>query len=346
MPRTSAKILVIRLSSLGDLILMVPMLRALRSGFPDREIHLVCKERYTGLFDGNELLDRIIVVQNGGMGELVRIRSWLDMERYDTIIDAHNVIRSNLLFHTLRARRKYQIRKDELKKSLLILGKLNLYRRAISQADRYARLARMLGVEMTGENGELSVPERSADRAERTLSHAGLGGTPLVAFAPGARWRTKRWPEEHYAELIAGVSRRGWQPILIGGADDAALNARIAHMSRVKALDLTGSLSILESAALLRRCSALATNDSAPLHLAESVGTPVLAFFGPTVREFGYFPLLARSRVLQATLSCRPCSRNGARPCPYGTRECLTAIKASQALESLLGLLEETRRRS
>ena len=106
-------------------------------------------------------------------------------------------------------------------------------------------------------------------------------------------------------------------------------------------LDLTGRLSILESAAVLKRCAALVTNDSAPLHLAESVGTPVVAFFGPTVREFGYFPRLPRSRALEVSLRCRPCSRNGARRCPYGTKECLAAIPPERAMEELAPLLDE-----
>ena len=341
MVHARSKILVIRLSSLGDLILMVPMLRALRSGSPGAQIHLVCKEKYAGLFEGNGFLDRIITVGRGGFGELIELRSALDRERYDVIIDAHNVIRSSALFHTLRARRKLQIRKNEVQKLLLIRGKTNLYRHDTSQAERYAALARELGIAVTDEFEELPVPGSAVTGAQRALARAGWAGKSLVAFAPGARWRTKTWPEEYYARLIGAVSRRGYEPLLIGGADDSAANAGIARMSGTAPLDLTGTLSIIESAAVLKECRALVTNDSAPLHLAEAVRTPVVAFFGPTVREFGYYPRLARSRVLEIALSCRPCSRNGARACPYGTKECLSAIEPPAALEALATLLEE-----
>jgi heptosyltransferase-2 len=324
MLQASSKILVIRLSSLGDLILMVPMLRALRSGLPDAEIHLVCKEKYAGLFEDNGFLDRIIIVRRGGLSELIELRSTLSSERYGTIIDAHNVLRSNILFHTLHARRKLQIRKDELKKLLLIRGKTNLYTRDISQAERYAALARELSVTVSDDFEGLPMPVSAAKGAQRALARAGWSGKPLVAFAPSARWRTKTC-----------------QPVLIGGAEDSAANARVALMSGGAALDLTGTLSIIESAAVLKQCGALVTNDSAPLHLAEAAGTPVVAFFGPTVREFGYYPRLARSRVLERTLPCRPCSRNGARACPYGTKECLSAIDPPAALETLTELLEE-----
>jgi heptosyltransferase-2 len=334
------KILVIRLSSLGDLVLMVPMLRALRSGFPGAEIHLLCKEKYAGLFDGSDFLNRIVEVRRGDFKELIRIRSWLGMERYDVIMDAHGMIRSTLLFRTLRAPRKLRIGKDEVKKLLLIRGKTNLYGAMTSQTARYAELAGKLGTEVTEAFEGLPVPERAAERAERELARVARDGAPLVAFAPGARWVTKMWPKEYYAQLITEIQRRGFGTILIGGAEDSAVNAEIARISP-GVVDLTGSLSIIESAAVLKRCGTLVTNDSAPLHLAEAVGTPVVAFFGPTVREFGYFPRLAKSRVLEVAVPCRPCSRNGARTCPYGTRECLTTITPSDALGTIIEVLGE-----
>lgn len=343
MPQPSGRICIIRLGSLGDLILMLPMLGALRSGFPTKEIHLVCKEKYVGLFDGGGLVDSLIPVKRGDLREIVELRSSLNRAGYEAIVDAHGVIRSNLLFHTLRAPKKLQIRKDELKKGLLIVGKVNLYARVTSQVERFAELARRLGAEMREPYAELPVPPTAARSADAALVRAGFGGGPLVAFAPGARWPTKMWPTEHFARLIFEASARGFECLLVGGAEDSATNAEVAEISRSAPRNLTGALSIIESAAVLKRCRALVANDSAPLHLAEAVGTPVIAFFGPTVREFGYYPRLPASRALESALSCRPCSRNGKRPCPYGTKKCLTSIEPSTALEALLKALEETR---
>jgi heptosyltransferase-2 len=346
MAKESSKILVMRLSSLGDLILMIPMLRALRESSADRRVHLLCKARYAGLFEGNGFLDRLIPVEQGDLRDLMRLRRQLAREEYDAIIDAHNVIRSNLLFHSLPAKRKLQIAKSEMKKLLLIRGKINLYRQVISQADRYAVLAGSLGAPPRESFAELPIPPDAARRAAAALSEAGLGDGAVVALAPGARWQTKMWPKEYFGELIARIAQGGDRIVLIGGREDSALNAEIARAASPAPLDLTGKLSIMESAAVLKRCAALVTNDSAPLHLAEAVGTPVVAFFGPTVREFGYFPRLERSRSLEAELDCRPCSRNGARPCPYGTKECLTAINPQKAHEALLAVVGERRLQS
>ncbi len=341
MSQATGKICIIRLGSLGDLVLMVPMLRALRSEFPSNEIHLVCKEKFSGLFDAGGLVDSFIAVKRGDLPELFRLRAALSRERYETIIDAHGVIRSNLLFHSLRAWRKLQIRKDEIRKAALIVGRINLYHRIESQAGRYAELAARLGAETRGTHAGLPVSPAAERRAE-TLLGAG-GGRPPIAFAPGARWPTKRWPAGHFARLIAEAAARGCRCILLGGSEDLGANAEVAALSECAPLDLTGALSIMESAAVLKRCGALVTNDSAPLHLAEAVGTPVIALFGPTVREFGYYPRLERSRALETMLPCRPCSRNGKRSCPYGTKECLTSIEPRSALEALFETLGNTR---
>ncbi len=346
MSQASGKICIIRLGSLGDLVLMVPMLRALRSAFPSKEIHLVCKEKYAGLFDGGGLVDSLIPVRRGDLREIVDLRSALGRGGYEALVDAHGVIRSRLLLLALRAPTKIRIRKNEIEKAALIVGKMNLYRRVTTQTERYAELARKLGAEIREPYAELPVPPGAVRTAEAACARAGRGGKPLIAFAPGARWPTKRWPAELFARLIFEASARGLDPLLIGGAEDAATNAEVAALSRSSPLDLTGSLSIIESAAVLKRCGALVTNDSAPLHLAEAVGTPVIAFFGPTVREFGYFPRLAASTALETALPCRPCSRNGKRACPYGTKECLASIEPATALDALLRTLGETRGRS
>jgi heptosyltransferase-2 len=116
---------------------------------------------------------------------------------------------------------------------------------------------------------------------------------------------------------------------------------RIASSVSPHIPNASGVISILETEALLRSCRLLITNDTAALHLAEAVSTPVVAIFGPTVREFGYFPRLPRSIMLETDLPCRPCSRNGAKPCPLGTKECLTAITPDMVLDAVRRMLAE-----
>ena len=341
--RQARKILLMRFSSLGDIILMTPLIRLLREGLPESEIHVACKAEYVDIFTENKRINRVYMLHGGGFTELVRMLIRLRGEHYDVVIDAHNVLRSRILYHLLPAAEKITIEKEHTKKLLLIGGKINLYRALVSQSERYLKLAIQLGLEAREFPTELPIPPSTEERAGELIVKAGIASNPIVAFAPGARWETKRWPAAHFAEVISALSARGIAAILIGGENETVLNAKIAGRCP-GSLDVTGSLSILETGAILKRCDCLVTNDSAPLHIAEAVGTPVVALFGPTVREFGYYPRLPGSIAIDLDLDCRPCSRNGARPCPLGILECLESIPPSRVLAAVGSLLHlETR---
>lgn len=333
------KILILRFSSLGDLILMTPLIRALREELPESEIHVACKAKYVDIFTENRYINRVYMLHGRGFPAFLRMLMRLRGERYDIVIDAHNVPRSRVLFHFLPAARKITIEKDHTKKLLLIGGKVNLYNAIVSQSSRYLKLAKQLGLEERNLPTELSIPVSAEERVGELLMGAGIAWKPIVALAPGSRWETKRWPAAHFTELIAALSDRGIGTVLIGGEEETALNAGIAAQCP-STFDLTGSLSILETGAALKRCDCLVTNDSAPLHIAEAVGTPVVAIFGPTVREFGYYPRLPKSVAVDVELDCRPCSRNGSRPCVLGTKECLESIPSSRVLAEIEHLVQ------
>ncbi len=335
------KILVIRFSSLGDLVLLTSLLKALRKGFPASEIHLACKETYSEMFKDNGNIDCLHSLYEGGPLKLLGLHSKLRSERFGIIIDAHNVIRSNLIYHTLKASNKLQISKEQTKKTLLIKAKRNLYKRIVPQTARYREIAERLGVNTQGIFTGIDIPESATGKIEDIIHNAGYARKTLAAMAPGARWDTKRWPENHFVRLISELGKQGTETVMIGDKKEIALNGQIAFASSHPPLDVTGKLSITETAAMLKKCSVLVTNDSAPLHIAEAVGTPVVALFGPTVREFGYYPQLRRSVALDVELPCRPCSRNGARPCPLDTKECLTSITPELVLKTVRSILEK-----
>ncbi len=153
---------------------------------------------------------------------------------------------------------------------------------------------------------------------------------PLVALAPGSVWRTKRWP--HYPLLAAQLVANGLRPVIVGGAGDADLAATIRHTAP-ETIDTTGQLPLLATAALLRRCRAVVTNDSLPLHLASAMDTPTVAIFGPTVPAFGFGPLATRARIAeQSGLACRPCHRHGPATCPEGHFRCMRDLVPDRVL--------------
>lgn len=342
MRRTVQTICVIRFSSLGDLVLLTALLDALRAGFPGATIHLVTKERYAGLFEKDARVDALHLLAGRGPGALLRLRRSMP-NRFDALIDAHGVTRSALLAASLGAGRRTRIVKDQVSKLLLIHRKTDRYQAGgPSMVRRYVDLARRIGADLPVDPPpRLAVPRAAAATAGRFLA-AFAGGRPPIAVAPGARHDTKRWPGERFAELVSSLVSRGEQIALVGGAGDRETCRAIAGDIE-GIVDCCGELSPIETAAVLAGCALLVTNDSAPLHIAEAVGTPVVALFGPTVGQFGYAPRLPASVLVERTLACRPCSRNGARPCPLGTRECLAEIPATRVLDAVSETLEGNR---
>jgi heptosyltransferase-2 len=164
----------------------------------------------------------------------------------------------------------------------------------------------------------------------------GLISGDFVALAPGSIWGSKRWP--YYAEL---ASKLAAAVVVVGGPDDAALGNEIVRaveggQGRSRAVNACGRLTLRQSAALIGRARLLVTNDSAPLHLATAMGTPVVAVFGPTVTEFGFGPLRSGDVALGVEgLECRPCSSHGPPACPLGHHRCMRELTVSAVLAAI-----------
>ncbi len=171
---------------------------------------------------------------------------------------------------------------------------------------------------------------------ERTAAAVVTG--EFVALAPGSIWGTKRWP--YYPALAARLGER-IAVVVVGSKDDVGLGEQIVAAVRPsgrEAVNACGRLTLRESAALIGRASALVTNDSAPLHLATAMGTPIIALFGPTVTEFGFGPLRAGDVALGVDeLQCRPCSPHGPPQCPLGHHRCMREL----TVEAVIAAIEE-----
>lgn len=339
MKRLDDTILLIRFSSLGDLVLLTSLVEALHTGLPGIKLHLVTKERYRALFEHDRRIDRIsALAEHGGLASLRRLWSSLRGSRYGVIADAHGVIRSVLLSRSLAAGRRVRIAKDQLGKAAVLAGRRG--GPVVTMRERYLGIARSLGADLPDAMPRLEPGGRAREQARKLFREKGLDGRSVVAIAPGARWPSKRWPAARYAELARILGGEGHGIVLIGGEGDRDACSSVAEGSP-GAIDLCGRLGVPGTAAVLERAALVVTNDSAPLHIAEAAGTPVVALYGPTVREFGYFPLLGRSVPLEADVACRPCSRNGARPCRRPRLECLEAIPLERVADAARAVLAE-----
>lgn len=332
------KVLLIRLSSLGDVVLATSAVEALREDLPGVEVHVLTRPAFREVFEGNPGVARVWEWARGeGVASVAcRVRT----ERYDWVADLHGNLRTRLLRLATPGVRWTAYRKGSLRRRLAVVLRRPGLLDDSHVVDRYLAALGPL-VSARRRLPRLHPSEAASQRAQRLLRAGGWDGqAPLLAVAPGARWATKAWPKRHWIELLRAVQEEGLGvPVLLGGREEEALCRSLLGESGALGINLAGETSIGETGAVLALSRVLVTNDSAPLHLAESVGTPVVALFGPTVRGFGFFPLGVRDVVLERALPCRPCSLHGDDVCPKRHHRCLAEVDASAVFDRLQDLL-------
>ncbi|MGH7570017.1 MAG: glycosyltransferase family 9 protein, partial [Gemmatimonadales bacterium] len=156
------------------------------------------------------------------------------------------------------------------------------------------------------------------------MAQHGLGDAPVAVLAPGAAHATKRWPVAHWIGLADRLRAAGYRLVVVGGPADRGVAQQLADDDR--AASAAGEFSLQETGAVIARARVLVSGDTGVMHMATGVGTPVVALFGPTVEQFGFFPYRARAVALERPLDCRPCSALGSARCPLGHHRCLVDI--------------------
>ncbi|MGH7578767.1 MAG: lipopolysaccharide heptosyltransferase II, partial [Gemmatimonadales bacterium] len=314
-------VLVVRFSAIGDILLITPLLRAIRSRYPGARIAVLTKERYVPLLSHNPHLSE---VQGIAPGEGIRaIAERVRGVRYTHLLDLHGNLRSQALRRLAPGPwRSYAKRWAE--RTLLITVKRDIYGGELPVAERYFEAAEDLDVVPDGGPPDFYIGEEADETVTRRLAGLGLGkDRPIVAMAPGAAHATKRWPVAHWVDLARRITPTGADVVLLGGPDDTALAGRIAALAGVGVVNLAGPLGLQETGAVIRRAEVLISGDTGVMHMATGVGTPVVALFGPTVRQFGFFPYRSAAGVVELDLGCRPCSAHGTARCPLGHHRCM-----------------------
>ncbi|HEX9974914.1 MAG TPA: glycosyltransferase family 9 protein, partial [bacterium] len=180
---------------------------------------------------------------------------------------------------------------------------------------------------------EIFWTQKEEEKRKQILEKFQTKNRNIIGIAPGSIWNTKRWIKEYYLELVKLLEKNDFQIVLIGGKEDFELCNFIKNSSG--ASNVAGALSILESAALIEKLDLLITNDSAPLHIANAVKTDVIAIFGPTVQELGFYPFRENDKVIEVDLDCRPCGSHGGNKCPLGHHNCMKFITAEMVFNEV-----------
>jgi heptosyltransferase II len=328
-----ARILVIRYSALGDVVLATSVLEPLRARFPDARIEWVTDGLYAPLLEGIPEIAQVHRIAREGVDAPLALAARL-RGRYDVVVDLQNKVKSAIVARAAAPLRTAFRRRSALRAVLSVFGSDPPLVRA--HATRlYAEALAPFGIEAPGPLKVNLSPQA------RGLAADALQGVdaPAVAIAPGARWATKRWSPERFAAVADALAADGMAIVLCGGPADRDAFATFRAACRAPVAADLSFLPIDALAAAIARLQLLIACDSGPVHLATAVGTPVLALFGPTSAARWGPP--APGRALSLGLACSPCSNHGGDYCPAGHHRCL----ADLAPEAVLAAARELLRR-
>lgn len=341
------KILVIRFSSIGDVVLASPFIRVMRAHFPKAQIDFLVKSEYAELVKFNHHLSSVIELKTSEFRELRTLRKKIRDEGYDAIFDLHNSLRSRYLRMFSGAKFVSVVDKRLFERFVLIKFKLNLYKNAIPIAERYFETAHEFDVKDDGKGLEIFVPDETLFSVGSMMAKHRLDRyTSVLGMAPAAEHATKMWLEERFAEVALEAARVHQARILIfGGREDTERCNEIARFVNSSAgteaaVSFAGRLSLLETAAALDFCDVVLCNDTGIMHLAAARQRNVVALFGPTVKEFGFFPGGTRAQVIEQNgLPCRPCTHIGSEVCPQRHFRCMKDTTVDQVYQALTSMI-------
>ena len=333
----SASTLVIQTAFLGDVVLTTPLLSALAE--KHGPVDVVTTALAAPLLENHPAVVQVIAYDKRG-----RDRGWTGLRRLGRQLRAAHYARAYLPHRSLRTAAVALLARIPVRIGFSG-GWSFLYTEGHPKPQTGHETDRLLALA----NGAADVyPPQLQPTPEDERVAAGLVEPPFVALAPGSIWGSKRWP--YYTELASSLTER-IAVVVLGGPDDVRLGEEIERAAtggngRQGVVNACGKLTLRQSAAVIGKAALLVTNDSAPLHLATAMGTPVVALFGPTVTEFGFGPLRPGDVALGMDgLRCRPCSPHGPPECPLGHHRCmrdLTVEAVARAIEEIGAL----RRRS
>lgn len=345
---TPSRIVIFQTAFLGDVILTLPMIQRLHEQYPQSAIDVVTIPKGSEFLKNHPAIADIIPFDKRnsqkGLKGILALAIVLNRRRYDLAVAPHRSFRTALILALSGIKRRIGFSTASGK---FLYTDIVPYDGQRHEIERNLSLLTPLNIQAGGK--EKVLPSLYPSHSDREyvdkflFDREIMQNEKIVAIAPGSIWMTKRWPAERYAELSSLLANDGYEVVVIGGPEDEDLGRKIIEKGRHKKIhDVTGELSLLQSAELIRRAKVLITNDSAPLHIGSAMHTPVAAIFGATVPEFGFGPYGDNAVVIETKgLECRPCAIHGGNRCPISTFVCMNNIETRMVYEKALSVMKE-----
>lgn len=323
------KFLILRFSSIGDIVLTTPVIRCLRLQMPEAEIHFLSRQNFRDVLEHNPYINKNIFFKD----DVDEVISELKKEKYDYIIDLHHNIRSLRVKRALKTK-SFSFNKLNIEKWLIVNLKINrLPQQHI--VDRYLETISSFGIKNDGQGLDYFISAKE-EKAIEKLPEA--FGKNFIAWAIGAHHATKQLP----IEKMISIARKIKLPVVIlGGKEDINKSNELIKHFQSPVFNGCGIFSINESAAIIKHAQHVLTHDTGMMHIAAAFRKNIISVWGNTIPEFGMSPYLpaafaTNSLIVQVNnLSCRPCSKIGFQKCPKGHFKCMKEINENEIIKPL-----------
>ncbi len=326
---------IVQTAFIGDVVLASPLFKAARRNCPKDTIIAVVRKGCENLVETNPNIDKVVVWDKHGADKgfdgMLRVAGRLRTYDISIALIPHRSFRTGLTMMLAHIKKRVGFAKGS--GSLLHTQRV-IYRQGIHEVERNLMLAETLGWDTDGCSPVIFPDTADCEKVDSVV------GSPekLCVLAPGSVWATKKWPKDYYIISGNAFAKQGYTIAVSGGPADRDICGSVAE-SIPGAIDTSGGLTLRQSAELYRRALFVLTGDSAPQHIAAAMGVTVFAIFGPTIRDFGFWPYSDCGMVIEeAGLECRPCNIHGSRRCPIGTHVCMKNITP----ERVINLIEQT----
>jgi len=334
MNHNKERLLVLRYSSLGDVVLTNPVLDRLKAAYPQAEIYFATKERFASLVQFHPAVSKVIPLTGGGFFLFLRHLRAIQALKPTMVLDLHDSLRTRLL-RFFWGKAKISVYEKEAVQRRLLVKKIQT-KPSIPTVRKYLKALEEWGVFSPGHVPcEVHVSKSAQKFAADYLKKHKVGKTEkVVGLGPGATWKTKQWPPEYYAKLASQWAEKKARLIWFGDSKEEKLIFSIQSQMTVpvsqRGLIAAGKLSLEQSAALLGRCDVFIGNDSGLIHLASGRGVPVTVIYGSTTPALGFEPWGKHQIAEVKGLDCRPCDVHGKKACPLGHFKCMKELSVDQ----------------
>ncbi len=309
------KILILRFSSIGDIVLTTPVVRCLKQQYPQAEIHYLTKPAFKSILANNPYISQVHVLDKPLLKKVMELKQL----GFDYIIDLHNNLRTRIIKSAIDVP-AFSFDKLNTEKAQLVNFKQNTLPQ-VHIVDRYLDTLKSFGVSNDGQGLDYFIPEDVSLNDEVKQ----LTSKPYIAVAIGAQHSTKRLPTQKLIDLCKNINTH---VILLGGKEDETTGNEIAKQSGSHVVNLSGKLSLHQSALVVKLAQKVITHDTGLMHIAAAFKKPIISIWGNTVPEFGMMPYYGNYNINQQlfevnNLSCRPCSKIGFKACPKTHFNCM-----------------------